>query len=183
MNWISTFVLCVVSFPLLNAILPPPGGLYNELAEILDEAAETMSYYQTRMLMRKLFQIVRKKKQAMRKLKEVNQEEKHKLLESPGEDDDCVEEDYNEPKLIDFGRDQAVFGSVTDFPSAARDQRNPYIYIGDSNSQRSGDINNPPIPKKKRCKKYTQNNGYRKIGGHGQDSGQNSNSYLLVKLQ
>ena len=193
MNWISTFLFCVVPFTLLNAVLsedPPmdPRGLYNQLAEVIDEAAENMNYFQTYMLHRRVFEIVRRKKQErnrrrkeqeMRRIKELNQD---KVLESPDEDNDCVEEDYKKPNLFDFMREQAVIGSVTDFPSVARDERNSNIYIAasDSNDQRSGGINIPLVPKKKICKK---NSGYRKIGGYGQDPRKNSNSYLLVRLQ
>ena len=164
-----------------------PRGLYNQLAEVIDEAAENMNYFQTYMLHRRVFEIVRRKKQErnrrrkeqeMRRIKELNQDKKHTVLESPDEDNDCVEEDYKKP--FDFMREQAVIGSVTDFPSVARDERNSNIYIAasDSNDQRSGGID--IVQKKKICKK---NSGYRKIGGYGQDPRKNSNSYLLVRLQ
>ena len=181
MNWISAFLLCVLPFPPLNAGLPPPGGVYNQLVEVIDEATEDMNYYQTHMLMRKIFEIVRRKKQEMKTIKEINNDEKHEIRESPDENNDCVEEDYIEPNFHDFKRKQAVIGSVTDFPSDARDERNPNIYIGDNVGQRSGGINIPLIPKKKICKKSTPKNGYRYMGGYGLYPRQNS--YLLERLQ
>ena len=109
------------------------------------------------------------------------------------ETDDCVEEEEEEEALpeipkLSLGRRPASFGSIDDFPSAARDQASkvisinnePNIAVFDNLDTRTGLIQ---FKKKKRCQKKFSKADTGISGFRSLQPQQRKKAYLIIKKQ